>query len=105
MTGPAPLVSVNMVTYNQEPFLRESIRSVLGQTFRDLELVVVDDGSADGTARAVAEFTDPRVVYIRQDNQGPGAATNRGLAACRGRYVALMTGDDLCYPDRIARQL
>ncbi|MCI0460248.1 MAG: glycosyltransferase [Gemmataceae bacterium] len=105
MAASTPLVSVNMVTYNQAPFLRESIRSVLGQTFTDLELVIVDDGSTDGTPQVVAEFTDPRVVYIRQDNQGPGAATNRGLATCRGRYVALMTGDDLCYPDRIAREL
>jgi glycosyltransferase involved in cell wall biosynthesis len=100
-----PLVSVNLVTYNHERCVGEAIRSVLRQTVSDLELVVVDDGSTDGTPRVVAGFDDPRVVPVRQENQGPGAATNRGLAACRGRYVALMTGDDVCHPDRLESQL
>jgi glycosyltransferase involved in cell wall biosynthesis len=105
MTPRPPLVSVNLVTYNHESYIREAVRSVLRQTVSDLELVIVDDGSTDGTARAVAEFDDPRIVSIRQENQGPGGATNRGLAACRGRYVALMTGDDVCHPDRLELQL
>jgi glycosyltransferase involved in cell wall biosynthesis len=96
---------VNLVTYNQEPFIRESIRSVLNQTLSDLELVIVDDGSADATAEAVAEFNDRRIVYIRQENQGPGAAANRGCAASSGVYIATMTGDDLCHPDRLEVQL
>lgn len=100
-----PLVSVNMVTYNQEPFIRESIRSVLSQSMPDLELVIVDDGSTDDTPKAVAEFDDPRIVYVRQENQGPGGATNTGLATCRGRFVALFTGDDLCHPRRLELQL
>jgi glycosyltransferase involved in cell wall biosynthesis len=105
MTPRPPLVSVNLVTYNHENYIREAVRSVLRQTVSDLELVIVDDGSVDGTGRAVAEFDDPRIVYIRQENQGPGGATNRGLAACRGRFVALMTGDDVCHPDRLELQL
>jgi glycosyltransferase involved in cell wall biosynthesis len=100
-----PLVSVNLVTYNHEKYIGEALRSVLDQTFTDLELVVVNDGSTDGTRQCVEACTDPRVVVIHQENQGPSAATNRGLAACRGRYVALMSGDDLCHPDRIRRQL
>jgi glycosyltransferase involved in cell wall biosynthesis len=94
-----------MVTYNHEKYIGEAIRSVLRQTCADLELVVVDDGSTDGTAGVIAQFNDPRLVYIHQENGGPGSATNRALGACRGRYIALMTGDDLCYPDRLEVQL
>src|SRR5215210_3056453 len=101
----APRVSVSMVTYNHEKYVDEAIRSVLDQTFGDLELVIVNDGSTDGTADRIAAFDDPRIVAIHQDNQGPSAATNRALAACRGKYVALFSGDDVCRPDRIRRQV
>jgi glycosyltransferase involved in cell wall biosynthesis len=100
-----PLVSVSMVTYNHGKYVSEAIRSVLGQTFRDLELVVVNDGSTDATGARIAEFNDPRLVVIHQDNQGPSAATNRALSACRGTYVALFSGDDVCHPNRIQRQV
>jgi glycosyltransferase involved in cell wall biosynthesis len=101
----APLVSVSMVTYNHKKYIGEAIRSVLGQTFGDLELVIVNDGSTDGTASQIAAFDDPRIVAIHQDNRGPSAATNRALAACRGKYVALFSGDDVCRPDRLRRQV
>ena len=103
MTTPA--ISVNLVTYNHEDFIADAIRSVLDQTFADLELVIVDDGSTDRTPEIISSIHDTRIVSLRQANQGPSAATNRGLAACRGRYVALMSGDDLCHPDRLRRQL
>jgi len=105
MSAHIPTVSVSLVTYNHERYIGEAIRSVLGQTFSDLEVVVVDDGSTDRTAEVVASFDDPRLISIRQENQGPGVATNRALAACRGKYVATMSGDDVCYPDRIQKQL
>src|SRR5947209_3970024 len=105
MNSVQPLVSVNMVTYNHEKYIAAAIRSVLGQSFADLELVIVDDGSTDATPEVIASFNDPRLVSVRQPNQGPNAATNRGLQTCRGRYVALMSGDDLCHPDRLLRQL
>lgn len=105
MTPNEPLVSVNMVTYNHEKYIAESIRSVLDQSFVNLELVIVDDGSTDATAQVIASFNDPRIVTVRQNNQGPNAATNHGLQTCRGRYVAFMSGDDLCHPDRLRLQL
>jgi glycosyltransferase involved in cell wall biosynthesis len=105
MTKPEPLVSVSMLTYNHEKYVGEAIRSVLGQTFSDLELVIVDDGSTDATPRVIASFDDPRIVSIRQENQGPSAAANRAYQTCRGRYIALMSGDDVCHPDRVERQL
>jgi glycosyltransferase involved in cell wall biosynthesis len=102
---PNRLVSVCLVTYNHEKYIRAAVHSVLGQTFTDLEVVVVDDGSTDGTAEQLAAIQDTRLIVIRQENRGPAAATNRGLAACRGKYIALCSGDDLCHPDRIRRQL
>src|SRR6266478_4147759 len=105
MPSSSPLVSVNMVTYNHEPFIASSILSVLNQTCKDLELVVTDDGSTDRTSEVVKSFHDPRVVYQYQKNQGPSAATNTGIAACRGKFVALMSGDDVCHPERLQRQL
>ncbi|HEY7330709.1 MAG TPA: glycosyltransferase family 2 protein [Gemmataceae bacterium] len=105
MPSSIPTISVSMITYNHEKYIGEAIRSVLSQTFTDLELIVVDDGSTDATPRVIADFDDPRLMNLRQENQGPSAAANRGLSACRGRYVALMSGDDVCHPDRLARQL
>ena len=101
----APLVSICMVTYNHEKYVGDAIRSALGQSFVDLELVIVNDGSTDGTAAQIAAFDDPRIVAINQKNQGPAAAANRGIAESRGKFVALLSGDDICHPDRIGRQL
>src|ERR1700683_2216056 len=102
---PAPLVSIGMVTYNHEKYVGEAIHSALGQSFADLELVVVNDGSTDGTAAEIGRFGDPRLVVIHQKNQGPPTAANSAIAASRGKYVALFSGDDVCHPDRIRRQL
>ena len=105
MGSAQPLVSVMLVTYNHAQYIAEAIRSVLDQTCADLELVIVDDGSTDATPDVIASFQDPRIVSIRQPNQGPSAATNRALAAARGRFVATMSGDDVCCPDRLRQQL
>jgi glycosyltransferase involved in cell wall biosynthesis len=105
MALPSPLVSVAVVTYNHERFIEACLQSILGQTFADIEVVVVDDGSSDGTHRAIGAIRDPRLVALRQDNQGPSAALNCALAACRGQFIALMSGDDVCQPRRIETQL
>lgn len=105
MLASPPLVSVSMLTYNHEKYIAEAIRSVLNQSCRNLELVIVDDGSTDGTPQIIASFDDPRIVSIRQTNQGPSVAANRAYQTCRGRYIALMSGDDVCHPDRLERQL
>lgn len=102
----APKVSVVMPAHDAEAWIDEAVRSVLGQTMPDLELVVVDDGSTDGTPDRLAAVTDPRLRVIRLDpNRGVVAARNAGVAAARGRYIALLDADDIAAPERLAIQL
>jgi len=105
MTDRSPRVSVAMITYNHEKFIGAAIASILGQTFEDFELIVVDDGSTDNTAAAIHEFVDPRIRYIRQENQGPSEARNTALREARGALLAQMSGDDVAEPERLTRQL
>jgi GT2 family glycosyltransferase len=99
----APRVSVLMTTYNGARFIAESIDSVLGQTFADFELVVVDDTSSDGTAAILAGYADKRLRVIRNTaNLGVVGARNRGFVELRGGYVATIDHDDLWLPTRLA---
>ncbi|MBE9196307.1 glycosyltransferase family 2 protein [Synechocystis sp. LEGE 06083] len=97
-------ISVTMITYNHEKYIAESIQSVLEQTFADFELIVVNDGSTDRTDEIIRTFQDPRITYIYQENQGPSVAINNAILAAQGKYVALMSGDDVCYPQRLEKQ-
>jgi glycosyltransferase involved in cell wall biosynthesis len=94
-----------MITFNHERFIASALRSVLGQTIEDIEVVLVDDGSRDGTCRVASQFSDKRFRLIRQENAGPSGALNRAVAECRGRHIAIMSGDDVCYPNRLEVQL
>lgn len=99
-----PLISVVMTTYNHEKYIAEAIQSVLEQTYRNLELIVVNDGSTDDTEQIVKSFADERLVYLSQPNQGPSVAVNNGIRAARGEYIAFISGDDVCYPTRLEKQ-
>jgi glycosyltransferase involved in cell wall biosynthesis len=101
-----PLVSVVMATYNDAATLRESIDSVLAQTYGDLELIVVDDGSTDATADVLAAVRDPRLKPVKMPaNAGLAAALNRGFEEARGVYIARLDADDLAMPERLAHQV
>jgi glycosyltransferase involved in cell wall biosynthesis len=101
-----PVVSVVMPAYNAAGFIREGIASVLAQTFADFELIVVDDASKDDTAVVVESIGDPRIVLLRlAANSGAVGARNAGIAAARGRYIALLDADDLAQPNRFERQV
>jgi glycosyltransferase involved in cell wall biosynthesis len=93
----APLVSVIVPVFNSEQFIVPAIQSALRQTYRNLEVIVVDDGSTDQTAELIAAeaASDPRVRIIRQPNSGVAAARNRGVAAARGEFIAPLDADDL----------
>src|SRR5262249_7159571 len=86
-------VSIITPLYNKAPYIRRTLDSVAAQTFRDFELIVVDDGSTDGGERLVADYVDERVRLIRQPNAGPGAARNRGIAEARGELLAFLDAD------------
>jgi glycosyltransferase involved in cell wall biosynthesis len=104
MTNNDTTVSVVIPCYNAEPFLRETLDSVLGQTFPALEVIVVDDGSTDQSA-AIAESYGPPVRVIRQSNQGESVARNRGIDESIGDWIAFIDADDLWLPEKIESQL
>jgi glycosyltransferase involved in cell wall biosynthesis len=101
-----PLVSVVMATYNRERYLGLAVRSVIAQTFTDWELIVIDDGSVDGTPALMEPLlADPRIRYERQENKGQASARNRGLKAARGEFVCFMDSDNLWLADKLRRQV
>ncbi len=104
--APDPLVSVVIATYDGAAFIRETIDSVRAQTMPDFEIVVVDDCSRDDTVAIVEGIDDPRITTIRAPrNAGPAVARTLGMVHARGRFVVGLDQDDLCAPDRFARQL
>jgi glycosyltransferase involved in cell wall biosynthesis len=102
MTAESPLVSVIMAAFNAEEHLREALESVVAQDWSPLEVVLVDDGSADSTADIARSFAEVR--YFRQENAGPSSARNAALAAARGELVAVFDSDDLMAPGRLRVQ-
>ncbi|HZB89950.1 MAG TPA: glycosyltransferase family 2 protein, partial [Stellaceae bacterium] len=101
-----PLVSVVIPAYNRAAFLRRAIDSVLRQSFGDFEIIVVDDGSTDGTDAAVAEHADRRLRLLRHEtNRGAAAARNTGIRAASGRLIAFLDSDDEWLPEKLARQV
>src|SRR4051812_45615495 len=105
------LVSVIMPVYNAAALVREAAESVLAQTWRELELIAINDGSRDGSAEILEELAakDPRVRVVHQENAGAVEALNRGLelAATHGPhgFIAIMHADDICLPTRLERQI
>jgi glycosyltransferase involved in cell wall biosynthesis len=100
-----PLVSVILPSFNHASFVGEAVQSVLDQTFRDLELIVVDDGSSDGTADVVASMRDPRLTLIRLSENRAVHPRNLALNQARGRYVAFQNSDDTWVPGKLAAQI
>lgn len=101
------LVSIIMPAYNAERYVADAIRSVLAQTYRDWELVVVDDGSKDGTGEVVRALAarDARIRYVARENGGQAAARNTGIRASRGTLVAFLDADDLWVEEKLELQL
>jgi len=97
-------VSVIIPTYNCADFLPEALNSVLCQTWRDLEIVVVDDGSTDSTREVVEKYGD-RIRYFHKRNEGPSSARNMGIKEARGTYVAFLDSDDLWEPEKLRIQM
>src|SRR5215472_4932012 len=101
---PAARVSVVIPTYNSSARLKEALESVLAQTYKDLEIVVIDDGSTDDTESVARSFGN-RVWYFKQANQGAGAARNAGIKSSRGEYIAFLDADDLWCAGKLDQQI
>ena len=96
------MVSVIIPVYNVLPFLKEALDSVVNQTYKDIEIIIVDDGSTDGSAAVCDEYKkDPRIIVIHQKNQGLSIARNTGLDIAKGDYIAFLDSDDVLLPDMI----
>ncbi|KRD07467.1 hypothetical protein ASE21_18450 [Flavobacterium sp. Root901] len=101
-----PKVSVILPVYNCEKYIRESIESVLNQTFEDFELLIIDDCSTDSTVAIIENFDDSRINLIRKEkNTGLIYSLNYAVSIAKGEYIARMDGDDICLPQRFEKQL
>lgn len=107
MSTSEPLVSVVMPAWNAEATIAKALQSVAAQTYRNLEVIIVDDGSTDATLALVTEFSavDPRVRLVSRSNGGPGAARNTGIGEARGEWIALIDADDLWHPTKLEKQI
>lgn len=107
-TYPAPKVSVLIPAYNAQRYLEQAVHSVLAQTVTDLEILILDDGSQDETARIAQRLAaeDVRIRFYRNgENIGAAGTRNRGITLCRGTYIAFLDSDDFWYPDKLETQL
>ena len=101
-----PKISVLMPVYNSEIYLREAIDSILNQTFRDFEFIIIDDGSTDSSPDIIRSYSDPRIrFYLNERNMGVAATLNRGLDLATGEYIARMDSDDISLPERFEKQI
>src|SRR5882672_11542755 len=102
----SPLVSVIMTVYNTEKYLTEAVNSILNQSLKDFEFIIIDDGSTDGSAQLLDSFLDPRIrIFKSSENLGLIVQSNKALGLARGKYIARMDSDDISLPTRLATQV
>lgn len=99
-----PIVSVIIPTHNRSHYITDALESVLEQTYGNIEIIVVDDGSTDGTEKALEPYQD-RILYLQQNNEGAASARNFGIRKASGHYIAFLDSDDLYLPKKIERQV
>ena len=100
-----PAISVVMSVYNGEKYLHDSIDSILSQTFKDFEFIIIDDGSTDNTLKIIKGFKDPRIVFISRKNKGLAESLNEGIKKAKGTYIVRQDADDISNEDRIKKEL
>jgi glycosyltransferase involved in cell wall biosynthesis len=101
-----PRVSVLMPVFNGEPYLRQSMESILNQSYSNFEFIIINDGSQDQSRNIISSYNDPRIRLIDQpENLGYGLALNRGIDQAQGEYIARMDCDDISLPERLAKQI
>jgi glycosyltransferase involved in cell wall biosynthesis len=100
-----PLVSVIIPTYNREKYIEETVKNALVQTYENIEVIVIDDGSTDQTEQKIKEFNDSRVRYIWQENTGVSGARNKAILSSKGEFIALLDHDDIWLPEKLEKQI
>ncbi|MCP3966863.1 MAG: glycosyltransferase family 2 protein [Lentisphaerae bacterium] len=101
-----PLVTVFIPVYNRQQYIAQAIESILSQSFRDFELIIINDGSTDNTEEVILSFKSPKIRYYRNDqNLGIPATRNKGLNLAKGKYMALLDSDDIALPNRLEVQV
>ena len=101
----SPRISVIMGVYNCEKHLAKAIQSILNQTFKDFEFIIINDGSTDGSEAIIKSFSDPRIKFISQANIGLTKSLNKALKLAKGGLIARMDADDIAYPERFAKEV
>lgn len=104
---PNPKVSVIMAVYNSEKFLKEAIESILNQTFKDFEFIIIDDGSTDRSGEILEDYAkkDSRIKVFHQENMGLTKSLNKAIKLAKGEYIARMDADDISMPERLEEQI
>lgn len=100
-----PQISVLLPVYNGETYLRETIESILNQTYDNFEFIIINDGSTDRTASIIKQYTDPRIRFYDQQNRGLSATLNRAIELAKGEYLARQDHDDISFPKRFEKQI
>lgn len=100
-----PIFSIIVPTYNRDTLLKRAIDSILAQTFKEFELIIVDDGSTDNTKELIKHYEDNRIVYIYQENGGINSARNKALKNARGEYIAFCDSDDSWFPEKLEKHM
>ncbi len=101
-----PLVSVIMTAYNSEKYIEDAIKSILNQTYRNLELIIIEDVSTDGTLQVIKQFSDDRIrLYCNEKNSGTLYGMQRGMSVANGKYIAILDSDDISFSSRIEKQV
>jgi len=104
MMGEKPLISVILPVHNSEKYLRDALHSVFNQDYTPIEIIIIDDGSTDGTSQIVKEYAG-KVQYTFQQNQGPAAARNLGIQKANGDFITFIDADDLWPEDKLKHQM
>ncbi|MEM1168433.1 MAG: glycosyltransferase [Cyanobacteria bacterium P01_H01_bin.35] len=99
------LISVIIPVFNGQNTIQKTIESVLNQTWKDYELIIINDGSTDSTEEVISNISDPRIKIFNYPNAGPSASRNRGTAIASGKYISFIDSDDLWTPDKLEKQL
>lgn len=100
-----PAVSIIIPTYNRANSISRSVNSILNQTYKDFEIIVIDDGSTDNTEEIISAISDERVKYYKQKNAGACSARNYGIELSRGEYIAFHDSDDIWYPQKLDKEI